>query len=266
MPMRTTRGFLQLAVVGIALAAATQAQTHDSVDQEVLEKAVVRAGGASHSYALFVPTHDKDAPPMPLLVAVHGAGGSGLDQIQAWLPVARANKFILLAPNIDNSPQAWDTFYDHPEWIHDAIDSVAQSYPVDKHRIYIWGYSAGGMFTFYFAFMESRYFAAAAVHGGVIEDSKYQMADFAVRKIPVAYYIGTRDQWWTTKQTRASRDALLSRHFEVHYVELVGADHNFFARSAEITADAWEFFKQKRLDNDPVFDPLDLKKIKESLR
>jgi dienelactone hydrolase len=138
----------------------------------------------------------------------------------------------LLAPNIDNSPQAWDALYDHPEWIRNAIDTLSQTYPVDKHRLYLWGYSAGGMFTFYFAFLESRYFAAAAVHGGVIEDSKYQMADFAVRKIPLAYFIGTRDQWWTTKQSRASRDALLARHFEVHYMELAGADHNFFARSA----------------------------------
>jgi predicted esterase len=234
--------------------------------QEVFQRIVTRFEGVDHSFDLFVPNREKDAPPMPLLVAVHGAGGDGRGQIQAWLPVARANKIILLAPNIDNSPQAWDSLYDHPEWIPDAIETLSQTYPVDKHRLYLWGYSAGGMFTFYFAFLESRYFAAAAVHGGVIENNKYQMADFAVRKIPLAYYLGTRDQWWTTKQSRASRDALLSRNFEVHYVELAGADHNFFARSNEITVDAWEFFKRHPLNDDPKFDPLDLKKIKKALR
>jgi poly(3-hydroxybutyrate) depolymerase len=264
--MRTTWSFVKLVAMGITLAVATGAQAHRSTAQEVLEKAVLRVGGVPHSFDIFVPVRDKDAPPMPLLVAVHGAGGDGLGQIKAWLPVARANKIILLAPNIDNSPQAWDSLYDHPEWIRDAIDTVSQTYPVDKHRLYLWGYSAGGMFTFYFAFLESRYFAAAAVHGGVIENFKYQMADFAVRKIPLAYYMGTWDQWWTTKQSRASRDALLSRNFEVHYVELAGADHNFFTRSDEITADAWEFFKRHSLDDEPRFDPLDLEKIKKALR
>lgn len=189
--MRTRRSFVQLVTMGITLAVASGAQMHCSMAQEVLAKAVIRVDGTNHSYDLFVPDREKDAPSMPLLVAVHGAGGDGLGQIKAWLPIARANKMILLAPNIDNSPQAWDMLYDHPEWIRDAIDSLSQTYPVDKHRLYLWGYSAGGMFTFYFAFLESRYFAAAAVHGGVIENFKYQMADFAVRKIPLAYYLGT---------------------------------------------------------------------------
>ncbi len=264
--MRTPWTFIRIVTLGITLATAAGTQTHGCMAQEVFQRIVTRFEGVDHSFDLFVPNREKDAPPMPLLVAVHGAGGDGRGQIQAWLPVARANKIILLAPNIDNSPQAWDSLYDHPEWIPDAIETLSQTYPVDKHRLYLWGYSAGGMFTFYFAFLESRYFAAAAVHGGVIENNKYQMADFAVRKIPLAYYLGTRDQWWTTKQSRASRDALLSRNFEVHYVELAGADHNFFARSNEITVDAWEFFKRHPLNDDPKFDPLDLKKIKKALR
>ncbi len=122
------------------------------------------------------------------------------------------------------------------------------------------------MFTFYLAFMESHYFAAAAVHGGIIENAKYQMADFAVRKVPFAYYIGTRDQWWTVKQTRASQEALASRGLTVHYVEMNGADHNFYARSGEITSDAWKFMRQHALDGEPQFDPLDLAKIKTALK
>ena len=132
--------------------------------------------------------------------------------------------------------------------------------------MYLWGYSAGGMFSFYLAFLESRYFAAAAVHGGVIENAKYQMADFAVRKVPFAYYIGTKDQWWSVNQTRASRDAMLSRGFTVHYVEMKGADHNFYTRREEITSDAWKFMKQFMLDAEPQFDPLNLAKIKAALK
>ena len=264
MPVRIFVSFVQLAALGTVLAAATQAQ--GSSMPEVLKSGQIRVGGEAHSFDLFVPEREEHAQPMPLLVAVHGAGGDGLSQIRAWLPVARANRCVLLAPNIDDSPEAWDRLYDHPEWIRDAIDALSQSYPIDRHRLYLWGYSAGGMFAFYFGFVESRYFAAAAVHGGVIENFKYQMADFAVRKIPFAYYIGTRDQWWSTKQARASRDALVARGFDVHYVELKGGDHNFFARSGEITTDAWAFLEQHPLEGEPSFDALDLGKIKKALR
>ncbi len=255
---------LRFALLAAVLAANLHAQ--DSTTPELIRGGVIQVDGKPHSFDLFIPGSDTHAPPMPLLVALHGAGGNGRGQINAWLSVARANKFIVLAPNIDNSPQAWDTLYAHPEWICGAIDALAKSYPIDRHRLYLWGYSAGGMFMFYFSFLESRYFAAAAVHGGVIEDNKYEIADLATRKIPIAYYIGTRDQWWSTKQTRATRDALLLRGFEVHYVELKGEDHNFFTNSGEITEDAWQFFKQHRLPDGPIFDPLDREKIKNALR
>jgi poly(3-hydroxybutyrate) depolymerase len=231
-----------------------------------VEKKTIGAGVAQQSYYLFVPDHAKKDPPMPLIVLVHGAGGSGLDQLEAWRSLAERHGIILLAPNIRNSAADWDQLYDHPEWIRDAVNEVGRKHPVDGRRMYLWGYSAGCMFSFYFAFLESRYFAAAAVHGGVIENFKFQMADFAVRKVPFAYYIGTKDQWWTVQQTRATRDALTARAFPVHYVELNGADHRFFMRAEEITSDAWKYMKQFALDKEPQFDPLDLEKIKSDLR
>ena len=230
-----------------------------------IEKKTIQAGGTQQSYFLYVPEHGKKAKPMPLIVLMHGSGGDGLGQVEAWKPLADANNIILIGPNIRNSAADWDELYDHPEWIRGAIDEVGKKHPVDGRRMYLWGYSAGGMFTFYLAFLESRYFAAAAVHGGVIENAKYQMADFAVRKVPFAYYIGTKDQWWSVNQTRASHDAMLSRGFTVHYVELRGADHNFYTHREEITNDAWKFMKQFVLDAEPQFDPLDLAKIKAAL-
>lgn len=230
------------------------------------EKKSIQSGDRQETYYLYIPDSMKKDDPRPVIVLMHGAGGSGLDQVAAWQPVAERDHIILIAPNIRNSAADWDHLYDHPEWIRDAIDAVASAHPVDKRRIYLWGYSAGGMFTFYFAFLESRYFAAAAVHGGVIENFKYQMADFAARKIPFAYYIGTKDQWWSVDQARATRSALVSRAFPVHYVELKGADHNFFMRHEEITADAWNFMKQYSLDNDPQFEILNPAKIKAALK
>ena len=231
-----------------------------------VEQKVLVSAGQRHSYYRFIPPRAAVNAPLPLLVVMHGAGGSGLDQIEAWRAAAEEKQFILLGPNIPNSAAAWDELYDHPEWIHEAVGEISREHPVDVRRMYLWGYSAGGMFSFYLAFLESRYFAAAAVHGAVIENFKYQMADFAERRLPIAYYIGTRDQWWPVEKTRASRDALLARGFPVHYVELPGADHNFLASADVVTRDAWAFFNRYALDRDPRFDPPDLARIKRALR
>jgi poly(3-hydroxybutyrate) depolymerase len=255
---------IRAVVLGATLLTATGAQAQAPTNPEIQQSVALRVDGLAHPFDYFVPARDAKAAPMPLLVLLHGAGGDGRGQIQAWLPVARAKQCILLAPSIENTSKAWDALYDRPEWILDAIESISNAYSVDKRRLYLWGYSAGGMFAFYFGFVESRYFAAAAVHGGVIENARYAMADLAARKIPFAYYIGTRDAWWSSQQARASRDALLARGFGVHYVELEGADHNFFARSAEITADAWEFFTLHALEADARFDPLDRAKIQKA--
>ena len=263
--MGKRKGFSKAIWFGILISLGNAAAVAQGLPPGV-EKKTIAADGAQQSYYLFVPDHARKDPPMPLIVLMHGAGGDGLGQIEAWRPVAQDHRIILLAPNIRNSAADWDQLYDHPEWIRQAIDEVGRKHSVDGRRMYLWGYSAGCMFSFYFAFVESRYFAAAAVHGGVIENFKFQMADFAIRKVPIAYYIGTKDQWWTVQQTRATRDALAARAFPVHYVELNGADHRFFMRSEEITSDAWKYMKQFALDRDPQFDALDLSKIKSALK
>jgi poly(3-hydroxybutyrate) depolymerase len=113
-----------------------------------VEKKIIQAGSTQQSYYVYAPEHARDAKPMPVIVVMHGAGGNGLEQVAAWKPLAEANNIILIGPNIRNSAADWDQLYDHPEWIKSAIDETGKQHPVDQRRIYLWGYSAGGMFTF----------------------------------------------------------------------------------------------------------------------
>lgn len=224
----------------------------------------IHAGKLTHGFALFIPPKAEKESPLPLIVAIHAANGAGIDQIGGWGEFADANNIMLLCPDIGPFSYDWDQLYDHPEWLRSAVDELRKLHPIDGRRMYLFGDSAGGMFAFYFAFVESNYFAAAAVHGAVIKNFKFDVTDLATRKIPIAYYIGTRDGWWTLAQSRSVRDAITTRGFPLHYVELKGADHNFFAHKADVIGDAWEFMSQYSLESEPKFESLDLAKIKKA--
>jgi poly(3-hydroxybutyrate) depolymerase len=267
---------LLLAAVSVWAAAGQQTQqpspqaapqaTPQSAPQPTLLQKWIHAAHETNKCFIYIPAGVPKDKPLPLMVVVHPAGGEATGQIAAWRTVADTNQVILLAPAIGALSADWDQLYDHPEWIRAAIDETKKEHSVDGRRMYLWGDSAGGMFGFYLAFVESNYFAAAAVHGAVIRNFKFQIADFAARKIPIAYYIGTRDGWWTLQQSRSVRDALTTRGFPLHYVELNGADHNFFGHLDGVTGDAWEFLSQHALEADPRFDPIDLSKIKHALK
>jgi len=234
--------------------------------QPILEQKVTRAGHDYNKYAVYIPAGVPPDKALPLMVVMQAAGQEALGQISAWKGVADKNQVMLLAPSVGTLSSDWDHLYDHPEWIRAAIDETRKNHSVDVRRMYLWGDSAGGMFAFYFGFLESNYFAAVAVHGSVIQNFKYQIADFATRKIPIAYYMGTRDGWWSLAQSHAVRDALTTRGFPLHYVELKGADHEFFTHLDQVTGDAWEFLSQQALETDPKFEPIDLSKIKHALK
>jgi poly(3-hydroxybutyrate) depolymerase len=233
---------------------------------EGVQRRLIRSGHESHAYFIYNPPKaDKDKP-LPLMLLVPSAGLTGLNEMAGWNKVVEANPMILVGIDVGMLSADWDDLFDHPEWVHGAVEEARKVHPVDGRHMYIWGESSGAAFAFYFAFLESQYFAAAAVHAGVIRNFRFQMADFAARKIPIAYYIGTRDGWWTLEQTRSVRDALTQRGFPVHYVELKGADHNFFSHMDDVTGDAWEYLSQQSLEADPKFEPLDMARIKHALR
>jgi poly(3-hydroxybutyrate) depolymerase len=259
--MRMVNVLISVLVAGLGLPAAAPQQ----VLPEGIKHKFLRSGRETESYYVYIPPKAPKDTPLPLMLVVAAENENGMNDIAGWATVAEANNVILVGPNIGSFSADWDRLYDHPEWIHQAIEDTRKEHPVDGRRMYAWGDSSGGAFAMYLAFLESNYFAAAAVHGAVIRNFRYQMADLAARKIPIAYYIGTRDPVWRLEQTRAVRDALTTRGFPLHYVELKGADHNFFAHRDDVVNDAWEYLTQYALEAEPKFEPLDLAKIKQAL-
>src|SRR6516225_9800486 len=162
------------------------------------------SGRDAHTYYLFVPETAMPGP-APLLLLLHGSGRNGMSLVDPWLPLARSEGIVLVAPDASD-PQAWRMTEEGPDFFHDLIESVTDAHKnIDRRRLYVFGHSAGAIQGIDLGVLEPDYFAAVAVHAGVLSPDFESLLDRPARKIPLAIWIGTKDQFFPLDAVRRSR-------------------------------------------------------------
>jgi poly(3-hydroxybutyrate) depolymerase len=206
----------------------------------------VTSEGKKRTYYLFVPESVNKEKPAPLLVLLHGSGHNGRLLVEHWQKLAAQEGLILAGPDA-RDPEQWAMPEDGPRFLYDLVEALKASQPVDPARVYLFGHSAGAVFGLYMTALESEYFAAVAVSAGAMKEKNFDMLDEAERKIPVALFIGTKDQFFPLNAVRATRDAYAKRGFPAELTEIPNHDHDYYKLSADINAKAWEFLKRQKL-------------------
>ncbi len=213
----------------------------------------IEAGGRHRTYALYVPPTASSAG-APLLVLLHGSGGSGAHIAELWMATADREGIILVAPDAWHN-DAWRLKDDPPDVIHAMIDEAGANHAIDARRIYLFRQSGGAVYSLLLGMLEAPYFAAVAVHAGSWRHAQdYNAIKFAQRKIPVAVIIGSEDEFFPIASVRRTEEALHSAGFPTEVTILPGQHHAFFdGNAAEIENDAWQFLSGYALDGPPAF-------------
>jgi poly(3-hydroxybutyrate) depolymerase len=234
-----------LAFLALALAASARAATK-------IEKRTFVSRDKERTYYLFVPPGISAEHPAPLILMFHGSGSDGKPLVAEWQGLAEKEGIVLAGPDSSDSVH-WASPQDGPLLLHDLVEEIAAKHPVDPRRVYLFGHSAGAVFTLQMACLESEYFAAAAAHAGSVDRAYHSLFDFAARKIPIAIFIGTKDAFFPLTSVRATAEALKSRGFPVTLTEIPGHTHDYSSKSREINAQVWELFSHTRLETDPKY-------------
>jgi len=104
--------------------------------------------GVERDGVLHVPPTYRPDLPMPLLLALHGAGGRGQYQLNGWRPLADERGFLVLAP--DSRGPTWDIAYGgfgrDVRFINDALADVFRRCHVNAERTVISGFSDGASY------------------------------------------------------------------------------------------------------------------------
>ena len=172
-----------------------------------------------YTYMLHVPRGLPNAP-VPLLLAMHGLGGSG-PQFAAqsqWTRFADERKFIVAFPT---GPRRWDTSQGSQDvtFIRSIVGQQRQERCIDSKRIWATGHSYGGFMTQRLACDAGDLFAAGAsvsggdvsmpVVGGPCEPQEGALTGF--EPVPLAFWHGTNDQVVPYNQGRVSFDKWAER-------------------------------------------------------
>jgi poly(3-hydroxybutyrate) depolymerase len=224
------------------------------VYSQEISKELITSKGKKRAYYLFVPEKVSPAAPSPLIVLLHGSGRNGLSLVEKWKDLSKKEKVIVVGPDALNS-QGWNIPADGPGFIHELVEALKATYPVNARRVYLFGHSAGAGQALYLSLLESEYFAATAIHAGALSGSQdNQLIEYAKRKIPIAIFVGTNDNFFPLPVVRATRDALNAKGFNTELTEIKGHTHWYYDKAPELNRSAWEFLKKYELPKEPLYE------------
>jgi predicted esterase len=204
----------------------------------------VKCDAGQFLYLLLIPSKTTPEKPLPALLLLHGAGDQPDSFIETWTHMAGKRRIILMAPALPVNT----TFPDiAPSVFRCIVHDAEQKAAIDPRRVYVFGHSMGGDLTLRAAMLDSDLFAAAALHASYFDDDEMWMLTRPARKMPIAIYSGDRDERVHIDKVREMRDRLVKAGFPVHFMEIEGHDHNYYAVAGDVNEGAWKFLTHYQL-------------------
>jgi predicted esterase len=198
---------------------------------------VFEEAGEVMPYRVYVPSSYKGERSYPLLIALHGNGGTEntfFDSFNALMPkLAEERGYIVAAPlgyrvdggygyNNGSRPaeDAPKLQLSEKDVLH-VLEQMKKNYRIDENRIYLAGHSMGGSGTWYLGPKYSQVWAGlASFAGGVTPEAAPQ-----VKHIPQFVVHGDADTTAPVQRSRTMVAELKRLGIEYQYVEVPGGTH-----------------------------------------
>ncbi len=174
----------------------------------------LQANGFNRTYQVHIPPGYDAGKPFPLVVVIHGAfdTGLGMEQFSGFSVLADRENFLVLYPDgmgLFGYLQHWNAGHccgkaakdrvDDVGFLTAAIQDACARLNVDRSRIYMLGFSNGGMMTYRFAaektdMLAGAAFLAASMGGREREEDPEWRIPEPRNSLPVLIMHGLEDQ------------------------------------------------------------------------
>jgi polyhydroxybutyrate depolymerase len=145
--------------------------SEDSVGRSAQQIAVA---GVTRQYIRYEPAGlDPDAP-VPLVVVLHGATGSGAiaERLYDFRELCDAHGFVVAYPDALGQPSAWASRPggkpDDVDFVRALVAQETSTRPIDPARTFVCGHSSGAMMSYRLAGEASDLFSAVEIVAGSI--------------------------------------------------------------------------------------------------
>lgn len=162
----------------------------------------LEVNGTTRNCPVYVPQNlEKNRP---LLIALHGRWGNGMAMVECshFEVLADTARFIVACPDGLVRPElgggnntGWDAggkTDDDIDFFKKIIDYMSKHYDIDRKRVYLCGFSLGGMMTYHCINEASDIFAAFASASGY-RLNEYKPTYSCKRKVPIMHLHGKND-------------------------------------------------------------------------
>lgn len=174
----------------------------------VMAQKTITVDGKTRNYLEYVPSNL--GTNRPLLISCHGmnqdaAYQKGMLKIEN---IADKEKFVTVFPNGIN--KAWDISGDQDiNFILALIDKMVKDYGIDRDRVYLSGFSMGGMFTYHaMTKIADKIAAFAPISGYPIYGGTF----VSKRPVPIIHTHGTGDDVCTYDKVQGILDGWIKRN------------------------------------------------------
>lgn len=198
------------------------------VQQEVYSTALL-------DYLLFMPTNTSARVngKFPLLISLHGIGERGndlqllkRDGLAKMLDGYNSFPFIVVSPQC---PTSTEWYYDRTDTlVKTLIDDVVARYPVDSTRVYMTGYSMGGIGSWDMAIRHPNLFAAVAP---IAARGEAYTSICGMKEVPVWAFHGAKDDVVALFKAEAIVKALQDCGGTVKFTVYPDAYHDSWTRT-----------------------------------
>ena len=172
-----------------------------------LEPFKLESGGYTRAYRVYAPQNLEKTKKYPLLVLLHGGGGTGKGMPRlargGFEALADAKGAVLAYPDgldknwndyrADKSRKAQRENIDDVAFLTAMLDAIGKAYPVDPSRVYAAGISNGAMMSYALACRAADRFAAIAPVAGAMPEN-LAPACSPSRPVPALIISGTADR------------------------------------------------------------------------
>lgn len=168
----------------------------------------IKVGSATRQMIVYAPSGI--ARNRPLVISMHGRGQTMYDQKNQtqFQSVAQTNNFVLVFPQSDGND--WQLWGDNDiNFILAIIDEMSSRYGIDRNRVYLSGFSMGGMMSYYAATRIADKIAAFAPVSGFLMSGPNTNSS---RPAPIIHIHGADDTFVPHANVQTHMDAWIARN------------------------------------------------------
>ena len=169
----------------------------------------IKVGGTEREYKIYVPKNRGEK--RPLLISCHGMNQDAAYQMNMLdiKSVADTAKFVTVFP--EGISKSWDLDGNRDiNFVLALIDKMVDDYDIDRGRVYLSGFSMGGMFTYHaMNRIADRIAAFAPISGYPMGGAT---AKAGVRPIPIIHTHGTSDDVVTFSNVQSALNVWINHN------------------------------------------------------